>query len=62
VTHLIQRPGELLVIALTLAVSIPAIAILWCTVPAAAIVRAILAFTILAGHGWSYVKSLLVDY
>ncbi|MFP6704845.1 MAG: hypothetical protein VCE75_02120, partial [Alphaproteobacteria bacterium] len=32
------------------------------TVLAAAFVRAILAFTILAGHGWSYVKYLLVDY
>ena len=33
--------------------AIPAIAFLWRTVRAAAFVRAILAFTILAGHGWS---------
>ena len=31
-------------------------------VRAVTIVRAVLAFTILAGHGWSYVRYLLVVY
>ena len=37
--------------------ALPAIAILWCAVRTGAIVRAILAFAILAGHGRPPIKN-----